>query len=67
MIIKVNNNEQSVPDSASISEVLARLKIENTKGTAIAVNNQVIPKSEWEKYYLKENDRIIIIRATQGG
>lgn len=67
MIILVNNNEHSVPHSASISEVIASLKIESAKGTAIAVNNHVIQKSEWEKFYLKENDRIIIIRATQGG
>lgn len=67
MIILVNNNEHSVLHSASISDVLTTLKIENTKGTAIAVNNQVIPKIEWEKYHLKENDSITVIRATQGG
>jgi sulfur carrier protein len=67
MIILVNNNEHSVSHQASISDVLTTLKIEDIKGTAIAVNNQVIPKIEWEKYNVKENDRITIIRATQGG
>ncbi|MFA4852321.1 MAG: sulfur carrier protein ThiS [Bacteroidales bacterium] len=67
MIILINNIEHSVSHPASISDVLTTLKIENTKGTAIAVNNQVIPKIEWEKYNLKENDSITVIRATQGG
>jgi len=67
MIILVNNNEHSVSHPASISDVLTTLKIENNKGTAIAVNNLVIPKIEWEKYNLKENDSITVIRATQGG
>ena len=67
MIILVNNHEHSVSHQASISDVLAILKIENSKGTAIAINNHVIPKIEWEKYTLKENDSITVIRATQGG
>ena len=36
-------------------------------GIALAVNEKVVPKTEWEKFLLKENDKIIIIKATQGG
>jgi sulfur carrier protein len=39
----------------------------NTNGIAAAVNNSVVPKTTWEKFQLKENDKIIIIKATQGG
>ena len=45
---------------------LSTLKIES-KGIAIAVNQTVISKSEWNKTQLKENDNITIIKATQGG
>lgn len=38
-----------------------------TAGVAVAVNQQVIPKSDWINTELKENDQVIIIRATQGG
>ncbi len=39
----------------------------NPKGTAVAVNGIVIPKQDWESLQLFENDKVMIIRATQGG
>ncbi len=50
----------------SLSELTEKLQI-NPKGTAIAVNDLVIPKKDWETYQISENDKITIIRATQGG
>jgi len=37
------------------------------KGIAIAVNDKVIPKSEWEEFCLQKEDRILAIGAVQGG
>jgi len=39
----------------------------NIKGIALAVNDKVIPKSEWEKFCLKNGDSILAIGAVQGG
>ncbi len=39
----------------------------NIKGIALAVNDKVIPKSEWEKFCLQNGDRILAIGAVQGG
>lgn len=36
-------------------------------GIALAVNETVIPKNEWEKFQLQDNDKVLIIKATQGG
>lgn len=36
-------------------------------GFAVAVNDTVVPKSKLADHELKEDDRIEIIRATQGG
>ena len=41
--------------------------ISNIKGIAIAVNDKVIPKSEWERFCLQNGDRILAIGAVQGG
>ncbi len=38
-----------------------------TAGIAVAVNQQVVPRTEWINTELKENDQVLIIRATQGG
>lgn len=36
-------------------------------GIAVAVNETVITKSDWNKTELKNKDNIFIIKATQGG
>ncbi|QDH80395.1 sulfur carrier protein ThiS [Echinicola soli] len=51
----------------SLSGMLHKKEIHPTRGMALAVNDQVIPKSEWDHYKLSENDQILIIKATQGG
>ncbi|WP_258928252.1 sulfur carrier protein ThiS [Flavobacterium davisii] len=37
------------------------------KGIAIAIDQQVIPRSQWENTTVHSNQKIIIIKATQGG
>tara|TARA_B100000809_G_scaffold119529_1_gene117777 strand:+ start:9134 stop:9337 length:204 start_codon:yes stop_codon:yes gene_type:complete len=64
--ITVNNNVQSIKEALSIETVITQLKVES-KGIAIALNHTVISKSEWNNVLLKENDSILIIKATQGG
>lgn len=36
-------------------------------GIAVAVNNRIIPRSEWEDYNLSHGDSLIIIKAVCGG
>lgn len=67
MTIYINGNLQSVDDNATLSLLVEQQLSNNTKGIAVAVNQTVIAKSNWEKYTLKENDKILIIKATQGG
>lgn len=47
--------------------LLDNIGLNEKKGIAVAVNNEVIPKKEWNYNYLKENDKILVLRATQGG
>ena len=39
----------------------------NISGVAIAVNEKVIPKLEWEQFSLQNGSRILVVQATQGG
>jgi sulfur carrier protein len=66
MEISLNNLKRSI-NSSNLFALLNEVLGEKTKGTAVAVNDTVVPKTEWEKYELKENDKVIIIKATQGG
>ncbi len=67
MIITVNGEQFNIDEHASLNNLLDLKSINDTRGKAIAVNNVVIPKTDWDKYELKEKDQVIIIKATQGG
>ena len=66
MLIYVNKEKQEIVDSLTLNGLVERLGVD-TKGMAIAINNEVIPKSSWDKVQFKENDRVTMIRATAGG
>lgn len=68
MKLFLNDEEKILNGSTcSITIFLSEVGYESTNGIALAVNEEIVPKSDWEKFALKENDRILIITATQGG
>jgi sulfur carrier protein len=67
MNIKINGNFCEIDDNSNLINVLDKIQIENRFGIAVAVNNVVVAKTEWEKYIVKNQDDIIIINAIFGG
>lgn len=67
MQIKINNQDFSLEDKSNLVTLVEIQQLKSSKGIAIAVNNKVVPKNNWNTYELKHNDNITIIRATQGG
>lgn len=68
MKLTINGQEKELDDGVNLWDVLVYLKIDSDKpGVALAKNNDVILKSEWKDTKLKENDRIEIVQAVQGG
>ena len=69
VMIEVNINQQKFqfPDSGTLADVLPVLQIRQADGIAIALNETVIPRGEWERHVLQADDRVFVIRATQGG
>lgn len=51
----------------SVQELLDLEFPDRQKGLALAINNAVVPKTEWGKTHVSEQDQILIITATQGG
>ena len=65
MKIRVNNEE--VETGANyLLQLSQQLELPQT-GIAVAVNNRMVPRSEWEHFVLHENDELIIIKAVCGG
>ena len=67
MEIKLNNQIKIFPEQCTVQLLLDMVVPEKQKGIAIAVNNSVIPKNNWQVQLLKQNDEVLIIKATQGG
>lgn len=66
MNIKINGKE-TVLSGQTIQDLLKSCDIQSTVGIALAINEVVVPKSDWDHTSLKENDAVLIIRPTQGG
>ena len=64
--IVLNKKEIELKDNSTITMLIEDMNIE-VKGIAIAVNNKVIRRNEWQNYILKNNDIVIVIKAVCGG
>ena len=50
-----------------LHDFLAEQDILDRSGIAVALNEEVIPRSNWQSQKIKNSDKILIITATQGG
>ncbi len=66
MKITINGTSISLDKEMNLLSLLEFRNV-NSKGIAIAINEEVIPRNQWETVFVKENDHVIIITATAGG
>lgn len=67
MTIFINDEPTEFEQSPSILEILTHHQVTELQGIAVAINDEVILKANWEITALQKNDRLMLIRATQGG
>lgn len=68
MELKINNQTKHFATDSLTVQALLDLEIpEKQNGIAVAINNTVIPKSNWNSHPIQETNDILIISATQGG
>ena len=66
MNIFVNQKKIIISKESTVISILTNLDIED-KYLAVEVNETILPKSEYDKYIIQENDKIEIINAIGGG
>ena len=66
MDIKVNGEVVSLNEGNMLSDLAVQLNLPKN-GVAVAVNQEMVPRENWNGFSLKENDEIIIITAVCGG
>jgi sulfur carrier protein len=67
MVVYINNQKKEFDQRPNISGMLELVSSGNLKGIAIAVNDQVVPRARWSDRLLEDNDKVTIIKASQGG
>jgi sulfur carrier protein len=66
-VIRVNGEERPL-DAATVGDLLARAGIDpHARGTAVALNGSVVPRSAWPTTALAPGDAIEIVRPFRGG
>ena len=68
MVVKVNGEERTLNQGATVLDLLGAMAIEpSPKGLAVAVNGELAPRAEWGEQRLAEGDAVEVLRPMQGG
>jgi thiamine biosynthesis protein ThiS len=70
--ITVNGEARTVPDGYPLTDLLRDLEIDpeseaETSGVAVALNESVVRRQDWDDVRLAEEDRVEVIQAQPGG
>ena len=66
MKITFNGNTEEFT-ATTLAELLESKGLADKNGIAVARNNTVVPRTEWDKTRLKADDKILLIGASYGG
>ena len=66
MQVVINGIKKDVKENITIKELLEELKVLD-KTMAVAVNMNIVKKDDWDKFNLKENDKIEALNFVGGG
>lgn len=64
--VTVNGLARDLPPGTPVTAVVAELAAPE-RGTAVAVNGEVVPRASWADTALHDGDRIEVLTAVQGG
>ncbi|WP_433915626.1 sulfur carrier protein ThiS [Yersinia alsatica] len=66
MLIILNDQPLEVETNITADKLLNQLN-RHQPGTALAINQVIIPRIDWEKYQLRAGDNILLFQAIAGG
>ncbi len=68
MKVLLNGETAELVDGATVKTALESLDLERAgRGVAVAVDAEVVPRTQWGAHELQEGARVEILRAIQGG
>jgi sulfur carrier protein len=69
MNVVLNGEPTTLADGSTVKSALEALDLPGatTRGVAVAVDAEVVPRGQWDQTQLHEGARVEILRAIQGG
>ena len=68
MRVVLNGSPAELADGATVQAAVATLDLPAAgRGVAVAVDAEVVPRTQWDTHELQEGARIEVLRAIQGG
>lgn len=66
MKVTLNGRPQDIADGTTVAAVVTTVT-SAAAGVAVAVNDAVVPRGDWESVRLQDSDRVEVLTAVQGG
>lgn len=68
MRVVLNGAQAELADGTTVREAIEALDLPaEGRGVAVAVDAEVVPRTEWETHELQDGARVEVLRAIQGG
>jgi len=71
MRVLLHGEPREVPEALTVAELVERaapdLRLGNGRGVAVALDSEVVPRSDWERTEISEGQRVELLAAMQGG
>jgi sulfur carrier protein len=67
-VIVLNGDVHEQGGGEPVAAVLGRLGLgERARGVAVAIDGEVVPRAEWERFEIPEGAHVEVLTAMQGG
>ena len=67
MRIELNGRAVEITHEATVADAVVASGAEARRGIAVAVEGEVVPRSEWDTTPLHEGQQVEVLHAVQGG
>lgn len=67
MVVFVNDVPRALPANATVTMLMDDLSMATRTGIALAINDVVVPRLDWHQHALHDQDRVLVLAASQGG
>lgn len=66
MKLLLNGDPQELSDGTTVAELVAQ-RLPSPNGVAVAVDEELVPRSQWASRILSDGERVEVLSAVQGG